>query len=156
VRVRNILRRIVSGHRSTSINALHKLLLIEKIELRNASLSIRFADKLHNCTDKSIPAIRLWWSGLSDRNKNSLIEPIVSRNQFWRDAKKLNHVFNRLTPYYNKPMEMYSKIELKIYSIIHIENIEPYYPSTIAGSIEVAPGEKHHHLLKPNKDLDPK
>ncbi|RKP15571.1 hypothetical protein ROZALSC1DRAFT_7599, partial [Rozella allomycis CSF55] len=47
----NILRRIVSGHRSTSINALHKLLLIEKIELRNASLSIRFADKLHNCTD---------------------------------------------------------------------------------------------------------
>ncbi|EPZ36785.1 hypothetical protein O9G_005560 [Rozella allomycis CSF55] len=66
----NILRRIVSGHRSTSINALHKLLLIEKIELRNASLSIRFADKLHNCTDKSIPVIRLWLSGLSDRNKN--------------------------------------------------------------------------------------
>ncbi|RKP15828.1 hypothetical protein ROZALSC1DRAFT_5398, partial [Rozella allomycis CSF55] len=46
-----ILRRIVSGHKSTSVKALHKLLLVEMINIRNDSLNIRFAERLHNSTD---------------------------------------------------------------------------------------------------------
>ncbi|RKP15620.1 hypothetical protein ROZALSC1DRAFT_26256 [Rozella allomycis CSF55] len=51
---------------------------------------------------------------------------------------------------------MYSKEELKAFIRKHIDSIEPFYPSTIAGSIETKASEGHHHLLRPNIDLDPK
>ena len=68
------LRQIFSVPRKTSIEAMHKLALIETMEVRNQILNLEFVGKLHNSTDKNVPAVRIWRSQLQDLPKKSLTE----------------------------------------------------------------------------------
>jgi hypothetical protein len=54
------LRNIFTVARTTSLEALHRICLIETVETRNAFLSAKFAESLHNSNDGRIPAVRLW------------------------------------------------------------------------------------------------
>ena len=58
------LRAICSAPRNTSIAALHRLLQVEPIHFRAKELNILWASRLHNSSDRSIPAVRVWRGAL--------------------------------------------------------------------------------------------
>ena len=90
-------RTMFSAPRMTSINAMHKLLQVEPIALRNIDLNLRFMARLHNSTDSSIPAVRLWWNKLSQQPQSPSLVASARKNPWWNGATLLNHLTNRVT-----------------------------------------------------------
>ena len=75
------------GPRS-SIQAMQKVARVEPMKDRNAWLSVKFATKLHNSTDATIPAVRFWREAVQGGRKTSLATVTVKKNQYWPKAKK--------------------------------------------------------------------
>ena len=69
------LRAIFSAPKTASINALHKLAIIEKIQTRNQVLNLKFSGNLHNSMDGSIPAVRIWRSAIQADSHTSPRRP---------------------------------------------------------------------------------
>jgi len=85
------LRTILFGHNSTSIAAMHRLLLMPPMHIRNADLHSRFAHKLHNGTDVSLPSVKIWWQ-LWNGNVNE-IQNRTQKNPWWREVRQRPHLF---------------------------------------------------------------
>lgn len=90
------LRKILGTHRTSSTNMLHKLLQIPKIDTRNLDLNFRFCTALHNSTNASIPAVKMWWKALACRQPLSLTTMVVKKNPWWRKGNLVNHLLTRL------------------------------------------------------------
>jgi hypothetical protein len=70
----NELRAIFSANRNSSIAALHLLTKIPMIRTRQLILQASFFGMLHNNNDAAIPAVKIWWNGITEkRPKSSLI-----------------------------------------------------------------------------------
>jgi hypothetical protein len=92
-----VLRTILSGNRTTSINAMHKLLLIEKFMVRNAITNMRFIGGLHNSTDRAIPAVVMYRAKIQEvtpaiwlPDKSSLTKAGRS-NYLWPPTSSVNN-----------------------------------------------------------------
>jgi len=88
--VQNLALRVcTSSSKTTSINALHKLLLIEKMEVRNTTLNYKFGLKLGNSQDESIPATLLFQDHISKKKQKSLASKWSQKNIL---VKKFGHL----------------------------------------------------------------
>lgn len=79
-KVQNIaLRKILTAPNSTSIAGMHKLLCIETMETRNHVLALKFTGRIHNNSDISIPAVKVWrYLATSTRTANPLLKnPLI-------------------------------------------------------------------------------
>jgi Reverse transcriptase (RNA-dependent DNA polymerase)/Endonuclease-reverse transcriptase len=153
-RVQNqALRVILGGNRSTSINSLHKLLLMEKFETRNILLNMAFIGRLHNSRDRAIPAVRYWREELQNvqptrvwKNSDSLTR-VGRSNPLWTRANLISHLANPLRREVHKPdlaIDDQLKKKIKRKNIISLDHGH----ANIAGSIEVDEKERIRHVLK--------
>jgi hypothetical protein len=144
------LRQILSVPRNTSIEAMHKLLLIETMEVRNRILNLQFVGKLHNSTDKYVPAVRIWRSQLQDLPKKSLTEQ-SRKNPLWTEGKWRNLLFTPLGA--NVPeicvLDEKKKKELVRKSIMDLAKNE----TNVAGVLELNDTEKHRFVLKSSTQI---
>ena len=83
------LRTIFFGHGSSSVAGMHRLSQLPPMRDRNKDLHARFMHKLHNGTDKSIPAIKLWWNLWSGPHND--IQARARKNPWWQDVTKRTH-----------------------------------------------------------------
>jgi hypothetical protein len=140
------LRAIFSAPRRTSSNALHKLLRIQKFDFRNRELHIRYICKLHNSTDGSIPAVKLWWKLLIDSPDRSLVTKGI-QNPLWARARRINHItasLKRERCSYIPPFDDPERKEQKAEHICQIER----NTATVAGTLQVETNDEHRHALK--------
>ena len=141
------LRVIFSAPKTASINALHKLAIVEKIQTRNQVLNLKFSGNLHNSMDGSIPAVRIWRSAIQSLPKGSLTE-LSKLNPLWNKGTWSNHLFNRLGNAQTQPIVLTKKStkEIARKSIIDLDS----NASNVAGSITIDSAEKHRFILKAN------
>jgi hypothetical protein len=130
------LRAVFSAPRTTSTNACQKLLHIPPMQFRNQALNINFVCSLHNSTDASMPAVKMWWARLPDRKAGSLTTLATAKNPLWAGAQKINHVVNRLQRRKVKPGRGYSKAELDRMALEAIARLDRG-DRNIAGAIEM-------------------
>jgi hypothetical protein len=139
------LRQIFPVPRNTSIKAMHKLALIETMEVRNHILNLQFMGKLHNSTDNNVPAVRIWRSQLQDLPKKSLTEQ-SRKNPLWTEGKWRNLLFTPLGA--NVPdlciLAEVKKKELVRRSIMDLSK----NGTNVAGALELNDTEKHRFVLK--------
>lgn len=140
------LRTILSGNRSTSINAMHKLLLVEKFAHRNAILNISFIGRLHNSTDGSILAVKYYRNKIQDVGPSLLIKNTDSltksgrSNPIWNHADMQSILFRPLNRALCIPPPALSvalKKKLKMENIMSLD----HNGTNIAGAIEVNENE---------------
>ena len=139
------LRQIFSVPRNTSIEAMHKLALIETMEVRNQILNLEFVGKLNNSTNGNIPAVRVWRSNIQTVPKNSLTAS-SKKNPLWQKGKWLNLLFNPLGSAAQtfKVLEPKKKKEIVRRSIIDLAKDE----TNVAGVLELNDTERHRFVLK--------
>ena len=143
------LRTIFSASRNTSIFALHKLLRIEPMAVRNFDLNARFACKLHNSLNATIPAVNFWWNRIGD--DSSLPARTVKKNPWWSKTNRINHLFNRrsrnpvqaATPLF-MPDARRSKLKVESFSTLDAQE------TSVAGVIQVEPTDSFRHAMLPN------
>ncbi len=93
------LRKMLSVARSSSGIAIQRLLQIEPIDHRNMLLNVCFAARLHNSTDKSIPAVRIW--------RNTYHENVASNVlALWRSCKKSSQTRGLMRTIQHKPFKI--------------------------------------------------
>jgi hypothetical protein len=137
------LRSILSGNRTTSINAMHKLLQIPKFEVRNAIINMSFIGALHNSTDRAIPAVVMYRAKIQDvtpalwlPDKTSLTKAGRS-NYLWPKATLLPLIMRPLTRSIcsNSSVALSGSLKKKIIRehLIEIDQGE----RNIAGAIEI-------------------
>jgi hypothetical protein len=90
------LRTAFSAPRNTSRNAMHKLLRVEPLGHRLLWTNAKYMGKLNNCTDSSIPAVKMFWNLLQTQPKQSLVTAVL-KNPLWSKIRKLNHLTSRLS-----------------------------------------------------------
>lgn len=148
-RVQNLaFRTLFSAPRSTSIKGMHRLLQTETMEFRNMDLNIRYVAKLHNSTDKRIPAICMWWNKLVARTSPSLVTTTVEKNTLWRGAHLVSHINCRLQDArcsYVAPYEDVQRKVLKRQNVISLDD----GMNNVAGRILLNETEKHRHIMHP-------
>jgi hypothetical protein len=83
------LRRISGGTSSASINAMHRLLRIETMQVRNEILSAKFFGKLKNSLDPTIPATKLFHIMQQERNS---MASLAAKNPVWRRCQLRNPI----------------------------------------------------------------
>lgn len=147
------LRTILSGNRSTSINAMHKLLLMEKFARRNEILNMSFIGRLHNSTDGSILAVKYYRNKIQEvgptlliRNTDSLTK-IGRSNPIWNRAHMENILFrplNRALCISQPALGAALKKKLKMEDIMGLDRDG----TNIAGAIEVDKNETIRYHLK--------
>lgn len=141
------LRTLASAHRTVSRNALSKLFLVESMELRNQQLNVSYACKLHNSTDASIPAVRMWRNKLATRHRKSLTT-MATQNPLWRGAFKLNHLTNPLVRGDSIPRKAYTKQQYRDQRFNFIKSLDRDNIN-VAGCVTVLESGKHLHCLLP-------
>lgn len=142
------LRSIFSARRSTSTNVLHKLLLVESMQLRNQVLNIKMVGRLLNSQDSSIPAVNLVWGRLGERKVGSFPHN-AQRNPLWTGATLINHLVVRRSRGPHIPSPTYSKAAIKGLIMSEIGALDRG-AANVAGVIEVLPSQqRHRHLLQP-------
>jgi hypothetical protein len=145
------LRSILSAPKTTSINAMHKLLHIPFIKERNIELQARFHGQLHNNRNATIPAVNIWWKGKLNSNRSSLIYQAQQKNPLWLQTNKRPHGFNgnNLTRGQNQIQEPLTKAfrynwhKQKICTLDRDTN-------NVAGSILLEPKDPLRACLKPS------
>jgi hypothetical protein len=141
------LRTIFSAPKTASTNALHKLALVEKIQIRNNILNLKFVGKLHNSMDGAIPAVRIWRSEIQSLRKGSLTE-LSKANPLWTKGTWSNHLFNRLGNSQTQPIALDKSSSKKIarQSIVDLD----LNATNVAGGITVEAARKHRFILRDN------
>ena len=124
---------------------MHKLALIETMEVRNQILNLEFVGKLNNSTNGNIPAVRVWRSNIQKKKKNSLTAS-SKKNPLWQKGKWLNLLFNPLGSAAQtfKVLEPKKKKEIVRRSIIDLAKDE----TNVAGVLELNDTERHRFVLK--------
>jgi hypothetical protein len=149
------LRTIFSARRTTSIAAMHKLLLIEPMRERNNALNIKMAGRLLNSTDGSIPAVQIMWNRLSSRIPGSFTTD-AQRNPLWENANLINHVLFRCNRTPMDPIATYTRLELKRIALDSIVAMDDQ-TDTVAGAINLLPNRiLHRHAMLANNGMDRK
>jgi hypothetical protein len=141
------LRTMFGAQRNTSIKAMHKLLLLEDMTQRNQQLNIRFAARLNNSLDSTIPAVKFWWNRLPDRSRDSLIT-VATRNPYWEGMFKLNHLTNRLRPGQHTAAKGYADNFFKESNRNQARLLDNGL-DTVAGMLQAEPGDLIRHALRP-------
>ena len=107
------LRQILGVPASTSISAMHKVLLIEPMLHRNRVLNAQFTARLHNNNDAAIPAVVVWRNKIArgkqthgtgsrlnpefvNREMTSLVNEGVFKNPLWSKAYHTVHALEPL------------------------------------------------------------
>lgn len=140
-------RQIFSGQRNTSINAMHKLLLIEPVQLRNQVLNLKFAARLHNSYDVKTPAVTIWRSSWSKRVQTSITEKTI-KNKMYPMAALIPTLF-RAPQQYEWIQPAFNNSELKHYLRTEISKLDTGNIN-VAGTLFVSPQEPHRHCLQAN------
>jgi Reverse transcriptase (RNA-dependent DNA polymerase)/Endonuclease-reverse transcriptase len=156
VRAQNhAIRTMFSSQRNTSIRALQKLAHILPFASWANILNIKFATRLHNSTDITIPAVHLWWNGLQSATGLSGINYTITKNPLWTKAIKLSHLHNKLSrepqleviPGF--PTELVKQIEQQFL----IDNTES--TSNVASAIHITPTDPLRPCLSPSSFSSP-
>ena len=154
-RTQNLALRTIFGvGKTASINALHKLAQVAKMDTRNTELVARFASSLHNCQDPSVLAARMWWQGLGARPLSNSIcgTTIPTKNRFWREFGHLDHVFSRMSRdrarWAPAPERMTAarKAALLRAELAALDRGKP----NVAGSIQLEATDHLRHILRPD------
>jgi hypothetical protein len=139
------MRMMLSAPRNSSMNAMHKLLHIEPMATRNSILNVKFGTKLHNSTDLSIPAVRLWWDRVGTNTAKSLCT-LARRNPLWDRASKLNHLIHRLRRGHSVPEPAYTTTVLRRIINESITRLDRE-GTNISGTIQLEAGDHIRHVL---------
>jgi hypothetical protein len=92
------LRTMLSANRYTSRAAMHLLTKIPPLLERCLILRTSLFGSLHNSNNATIPAVKIYWSGLQcNRPVSSLINVALSRDGCFRYMPKRNHVLTTLS-----------------------------------------------------------
>jgi len=95
-KVQNLaLRCIFSAQRNTSINAMHKLLQIESMELRNKILNMKYMAKLNESNDLSIPAVAVYKFIKTFSPKIFLKNPLLQSGEPISDKTKITKIIQK-------------------------------------------------------------
>ena len=141
-------RRIFSAQRNTSRLAMHKLLQIPAMETRNMDLASTFYSRLHNSTDSTIPAVRIWWDSYTTTNRTSPTFKAI-RNPWWEHHPHLSHFTARLSrvPAREAPLEMSKSMKKKLYkaSLVAMD----LGKTNVAGTIQLELTDPIRHILLP-------
>jgi hypothetical protein len=141
------LRLIFSAPCKTSTNALQKLLLIEPMDVRNQVLNIKFAARIHNSTDKDIPAVRFWRHAFPQQYPGS-ISKITRGNPLFSHATFKPILGNPLAVGLCKPTPAFKSMDLKALLKDKIAQLD-HGNTNVAGTIRVNPSKNHRHVLRP-------
>ena len=154
-KVQNLALRTLAGtHRTVSRNALHRLFLVEPMKIRNQQLNITFVSKLHNSTDATIPAVRMWRNKITTRHKTSLAV-MATRNPLWPAAFKMSHLTTRLRRAECSPPKAFTKKELHNQQLEAIKALDRG-KTNVAGCVPVLDTRIHLHCLLPGNTIDRK
>jgi hypothetical protein len=155
-KVQNLgMRTLGSAHKNTSINAMQKLFQLVPMKIRNRHLNVKFACKLHNSWDGTIPAVNMWWKRIQVRPEPSLVTTTLKKNPWWPRAFKINHVFNRLARNRCSPAAAFTPPQLKRMNKEEIVKLDRNATNT-AGAIQVELEDGHRHCLRPKALADRK
>jgi hypothetical protein len=139
------LRAVLSAPRHTSINALHKLLQVPPVAVRNEILNAKFATALNNNTNATVPAVNLWRCRGGTNKTGSLVRR-AARNRLWAGARKINRLMHPLNRRAMVPMPGYTKQQLKSFEMDAICALDRG-ASNIAGAVQVEPGDPVRDIL---------
>ncbi len=154
------IRTLLGAANNTSTNALHRLLYLEPMEVRNRLLNGGFGGTLHNLQHGDIPAVVLWRMGMTAARRWSLVTLVMRKNPIWGKIEKENHlslplisVVERegrtrqgdLDTLKNKPRTALT-IELRRQTI---RDALSRLGGGVASSIELQPDVKPLHCLRP-------
>ncbi|KAJ3239207.1 hypothetical protein HDU77_011317 [Chytriomyces hyalinus] len=162
------LRTLTSAPRNTSTAALHKLLQVEPFKHRATELNLMWSSRLHNSTDRSIPAVRFWRGALLgvDRPYQECLPRLARSNPLvtHEDAKWIDFRQQPLAPpppaevpfkYPPKPQKALSdtvRQKLRKESIVNLDT----NPDSIAGAIQVETKDPIRPYLTACKGIDRK
>ncbi|KAJ3338452.1 hypothetical protein HDU83_008163 [Entophlyctis luteolus] len=143
------LRTMVSVPRNTSIKALHKLLHVEPFDHRAKTLNAMWGAHLHNSTDRTMPAVRIWRNALVQApqpNQVCLPRLLLSTNTIWNhpDAVKLDHATNPLADpvedavWADRLFDRVTRRRIRREAVAVIENAL----DNVAGAILIEPSDK--------------
>ena len=151
-------RTLLSAPRMTSRNAMHKLLQVEPMATRNLDLNLRFMARFHNSTDASIPAVRLWWNKLTQYPQGNSLMVSTRSNPWWNQAKRLNHVTNRLVRGRCEPIEPMDDETRKARRRQVIRDLDGQNTTSVGGAIRCyeEDGQSSRHVLVPRAFSDKK
>ncbi|KAJ3192322.1 hypothetical protein HDU82_003242, partial [Entophlyctis luteolus] len=163
------LRVMTSAPRNTSAKALHKILQVEPFAHRAMDMNAMWGSRLHNSTNRTVPAVRIW--------RNALVQPEGPRqvclprmtatlNPLWRhpEAEKLDHTTNPLQvppmpapPYAPPPrpprlLNEETRHRLRREAIAVLDNAL----DNVAGAILVEPDDKIRPFLLAKSGIDRK
>lgn len=139
------LRTLFSVPRTSSTNALHKLALVEPFLDRAQVLHMRFAARLHNSTDSSIPAVRIWRAALQGQRRNSLAVR-AQDNPLWRESRLANHLFEPLRRGTSAPAAPFKPQEQRHRMKQAIVNLDRG-TANVGGAIQLEMHDRHRPIL---------
>ncbi|KAJ3197845.1 hypothetical protein HDU82_001359 [Entophlyctis luteolus] len=140
---------MVSVPRNTSIKALHKLLHVEPFDHRAKTLNAMWGARLHNSTDRKMPAVHIWRNALAQApqpNQVCLPRLLLSTNTIWNhlDAVKLDHATNPLADpvedamWADRLFDHVTRHRIRREAVAIIENAL----DNVAGAILIEPSDK--------------
>ena len=139
------LRTMLRAPRTTSVNAMHRLTLIETIQTRNAELNFRYAMRLASNTNLSIPAVRLWQHQYLSCPKNSLVQLLVRDNALWKAALPPGARTSRRLLTMARPMTSKEIRAARRQAVMALDN----NCSNVAGTLQVEARDSLRHVLRP-------
>lgn len=149
------MRLIFSAHRTTSVNAMQKLLLLEPMRIRNQVINIKFAARLHNSNDSARPPVLIWRHAFPLEKPGSTAR-YTRANPLFPEATFLP-IFNRrlirhatmVTPAFKK--EVLKKLLWTKIAALDLGN------TNVAGTIRMDPHQQgHRHVLRPYAFSNPR
>lgn len=152
-KVQNLAFRCILGAaKKTSINAMHKLLQIETMSLRNTELNAQFYGKINNCTDGRIPIVHIWRNMLQNSKlpTKSLVKNCIEKNPWWNleQRKKINFREAPLLRQDDAMRKVYPKSftnQMKREELVKMDK----NMNNVSGSIELDEKEKLRTVLDP-------
>ena len=103
--------------------------------------------KLNNCTDSSIPAVKMFWNHLQTQPNKSLVTAVL-KNPLWSKVRKINHLTNRISRSGSHQLTAAPKELTNEVNESAIEALDQESPN-VAGSIDYVPHEGFRHFMKP-------
>jgi hypothetical protein len=162
------LRTMTSSPRNTSAAALHKMLMVEPFKQRALELNLLWGGRIHNSTDRSVPAVRIWRGALLGNHQphQESLPRLTRTNPLWNlpTATLLDHTMAPLIapavptlPYSTpcktpRPMSEEDRLTYRHTTIASLEEDE----DSIAGVIQVEPGDKARLFLSAQTGVDRK
>ena len=141
------MRLIFSAQRTSSINALMKLLLLEPMKLRNQVINMKYCGRLHNSFDFNIPAVLYWRQSFTNRQLKNSLTAICKTNSLYVSANLLMFETNPLADRLCAPVASLPNIILKPILMECLANLDRN-SSNVSGTLLLDRADtKHRHAL---------